>query len=110
MIAVTLGLLGFMALADPRPTTTGSTCGDRPDCTRLIAVPIGFVLAVVAINISSLDVNALFWLLLYAVALIPGGLAYAMLRARHGAAALWPAVLAFLVAVSALLVSAVQLS
>ena len=109
MIAVTLGLLGFMALRT-------RTYDDRKHLWRstglygLIAVPIGFVLAVVAINVSSLDVNPLFWLLLYAVALIPGGLAYAMLRARHGAAALWPAVLAFLVAVSALLVSAVQLS
>ena len=61
-------------------------------------------------TVSSLDVNPLFWLLLYAVAFIPGGLAYAMLRTRHAAAALWPAVLAFLVAVSALLFSAVQLS
>ena len=76
----------------------------------LIAVPVGVVLAVVTKNVSSLDVNPLFWLLLYAVALIPGGLAYAMLRTRHAAAALWPAVLAFLVAVSALLLSAVQLS
>ena len=42
--------------------------------------------------------------------LIAGGLAYAMLRTRHAAAALWPAVLAFLVAASALLLSAVQLS
>ena len=58
----------------------------------LIAVPVGFVLAVVTKNVSSLDVNPLFWLLLYAVALIPGGLAYAMLRTRHAAAALWPAV------------------
>lgn len=33
-----------------------------------------------------------------------------MVRARHGTAALWPAVLAFLIAVAALLVSAGQLS
>ena len=109
MIAVTVGVLGFMALRT-------RTSDDRRHLWRsvglygLIAVPVGVVLAVVTKNVSSLDVNPLFWLLLYAVALIPGGLAYAMLRTRHAAAALWPAVLAFLVAVSALLLSAVQLS
>ena len=73
-----------------------------------VAVPIGLVLAVVTKNVSS--VNPLFWLLLYAVAMIPGGLAYAMLRGRHASGALWPAALAYLVAVSTLLISAVGLA
>ena len=73
-----------------------------------VAVPIGLSLAMVTKFVSS--VNVVFWLLLYAVALIPGGLAYAMLRTRHGQGALWAAVLAYLVAVSALLVSAVALA
>jgi hypothetical protein len=46
-----------------------------------VAVPVGLVLAVVTKYVSS--VNPLFWLLLYAVAMIPGGLAYAMVRPRH---------------------------
>jgi hypothetical protein len=69
------------------------------------AVPVGLVLAVVTKYVSS--VNFVFWLLLYAVAMIPGGLAYAMLRARHGQGALWAAAFAYLIAVSTLLVSAV---
>ena len=73
-----------------------------------VAIPIGLVLAVVTKNVSS--VNPLFWLLLYAVAMIPGGLAYAMLRGRHASGALWPAALAYLVAVSTLLISAVGLA
>ena len=73
-----------------------------------VALPIGLVLAVVTKNVSS--VNPLFWLLLYAVGMIPGGLAYAMLRARHAAGALWPAALAYLVAVATLLISAVWLA
>jgi TIR domain len=73
-----------------------------------VAVPIGLVLAVVTKYVSS--VNPLFWLLLYAVAMIPGGLAYAMVRARHSMGALWAATLAYLVAVSTLLVSAVWLA
>jgi hypothetical protein len=98
MLAVTLGVLAFMALRTP-------TLDDRRHLWRstglysLIAVPVGVVLAVVTKNVSSLDVNPLFWLLLYTVALIPGGLAYAMLRTRHAAFALWPTVVAFLVAV-----------
>jgi hypothetical protein len=109
MIAVTLGVLAFLALRT-------HAYHDRRHLWRstglygLLAVPIGVVLAVVTKNVSSADLNPLFWLLLYAVALIPGGLAFAMLRARHATAALWPAVLCFLVAVSVLLFSAVQLS
>jgi len=109
MVAVTLGVLGFLGLR-----TRGYP--DRRHLWRstglyaLIAVPIGVVLAVVTKNVPSRDLNPTFWVLLYAVAMIPGGLAFAMLRARHAMAALWPAVLAFLVAVSVLLFSAVQLS
>jgi hypothetical protein len=72
------------------------------------AVPVGLVLAVVTKYVSS--VNPIFWLLLYAVAMIPGGLAYAMVRGRHGQGALWAATLAYLVAVSTLLISAVSLA
>ncbi len=72
------------------------------------AVPVGLVLAVVTKYVSS--VNPVFWLLLYAVAMIPGGLAYAMVRGRHGQGALWAATLAYLVAVSTLLISAVALA
>jgi hypothetical protein len=73
-----------------------------------VGLPVGLVLAVVTKNVSS--ANLLFWLLLYAVAMIPGGLAYAMLRARHASGALWPAALAYLVTVSMLLISAVVLA
>jgi TIR domain-containing protein len=72
------------------------------------AVPVGLVLAVVTKYVTS--VNFVFWLLLYAVAMIPGGLAYAMVRPRHGQGALWAAALAYLVAVSTLLISAVLLA
>jgi hypothetical protein len=72
------------------------------------AVPVGLVLAVVTKYVTS--VNFVFWLLLYAVAMIPGGLAYAMVRSRHGQGALWAATLAYLVAVSTLLISAVWLA
>ena len=72
------------------------------------AVPVGLVLAVVTKYVS--NVNFVFWLLLYAVAMIPGGLAYAMVRPRHGQGALWAATLAYLVAVSTLLISAVLLA
>jgi hypothetical protein len=109
MIAVTLGLLVFMALRT-RAYENRRHLWRSTGLYGLVAVPIGVVLAVVTKNVSSSDLNPLFWLLLYAVALIPGGLAFAMLRARHAAAALWPAALCFLVAVSVLLFSAVQLS
>jgi hypothetical protein len=72
------------------------------------AVPVGLVLAVVTKYVTS--ANPLFWLLLYAVAMIPGGLAYAMVRTRHGQGALWAATLAYLVAVSTMLISAVWLA
>ena len=72
------------------------------------AVPVGVVLAAVTNWVTS--VNFVFWLLLYAVAMIPGGLAYAMVRPRHGQGALWAATLAYLVAVSTLLISAVLLA
>jgi hypothetical protein len=42
--------------------------------------------------------------------MIPGGLAYAMVRSRHAQGALWAATLAYLVAVSTLLLSAVWLA
>ena len=71
-------------------------------------MPVGLVLAVVTKYVSS--VNPLFWLLLYAVAMIPGGLAYAMIRPRHAQGALWAATLAYLVASSTLLLSAVWLA
>ena len=108
MVAVALGVVGVMALrtrAYPERRHLWRTTG----LYALIGVPVGVVLAVVTKNVSSADLTPLFWLLLYAVALIPGGLAFAMSRARHGPAALWPAVVAFLVAVIALLFSAVQL-
>jgi TIR domain len=73
-----------------------------------VAVPVGLVLAVVTKHVSY--VNPLFWLLLYAVAMIPAGLAYAMVRPRHAQGALWAASLAYLVAVSTLLISAVWLA
>jgi hypothetical protein len=73
-----------------------------------VGVPVGLVLALVTKYVSS--INLLFWLLLYAVAMIPGGLAYAMVRTRHGRGALWAATLAYLVAVSTLLISAVSLA
>jgi hypothetical protein len=73
-----------------------------------VGVPVGLALALVTKTVSS--ANPVFWLLLYAVAMIPGGLAYAMLRARHASGALWPAALAYLVAVSTLLISAVGLA
>ena len=107
MIAVTLGFLPGMWWGTRR----------YPDRRHLwrsaalyagVAVPVGLVLAVVTKNVTS--VNPVFWLLLYAVAMIPGGLAYAMTRARHGQSALWPATLAYLIAVSTLLVSAVALA
>ena len=73
-----------------------------------VAVPVGLVLALVTKYVSG--VNPLFWLLLYAVAMIPAGLAYAMVRTRHGEGALWAATLSYLVAVSTLLISAVLLA
>jgi hypothetical protein len=109
MVAATLGVLVLMALRT-------WAYRDRRHLWRstglyaLVGVPVGVVLAVFTKNVSSLDLTPVFWVLLYAVALIPGGLALAMLRARHATTALWPAVLAFLVTVSTLLVSAVQLS
>ena len=109
MITVTLGLLVFMALRTRAYEDRGHLWRST-GLYGLVAVPVGVVLAVVTKNVSSSDLNPLFWLLLYAVALIPGGLAFAMLRARHAAAALLPAALCFLVAVSVLLFSAVQLS
>lgn len=72
VIAVILGLLGFMALRT-RPYDDRRHLWRSTGLYGLIAVPIGFLLAVVAVNVSSSDVNPLFWLLLYAVALIPGG-------------------------------------
>jgi hypothetical protein len=107
MTAVTLGFLPAMWWSARR----------YPDRRHLwqsaalyagVALPIGLVLAVVTKNVS--NVNPLFWLLLYAVAMIPGGLAYAMLRGRHASGALWPAALAYLVAVTTLLISAVGLA
>lgn len=109
MIAATVGVSGFMLLrtrAYPDRAHLWRSAG----LYALVGPPVGLVLALVTKNVTSLDVNPLFWLLLYAVAMIPGGLAYAMLRARHAVAALWPAVLAYLVTVSALLLSAVQLA
>ncbi len=73
-----------------------------------VAVPIGVVLALVTKYVSS--VNPIFWLLLYAVAMIPCGLAYAMVRTRHAQGALLAATLAYLVALSTLLISAVWLA
>jgi hypothetical protein len=66
------------------------------------------VLAIVTKHVSY--VNPLFWFLLYAVAMIPAGLAYAMIRPRHAQGALWAATLAYLIAISTLLISAVWLA
>jgi hypothetical protein len=68
------------------------------------------VLALLTVNISANRVSAIYWLLLYAVAALPGAAAYLMLRARLGRSALWPAVLAYLVCAAILLISAVQLT
>ena len=75
-----------------------------------VAVPLGLVLALLTVNISASRVTAIYWLLLYAVATLPGAAAYVLLRARLGRRALWPAVLAYLVCAAVLLISAVQLA
>ena len=75
-----------------------------------MAVPVGLVLALVTKNVSSGRQPRSSGCCSTPWRMIPGGLAYAMLRARHAAAALWPAALAFLVAVSTLLISAVALA
>ena len=106
MVAVTLGFLPAMWWGT-RPYPDRGHLWRSAASYAAVAVPIGLVLALVTQNVSS--VNPLFWLLLYAVAMIPGGLAYAMVRARHASGALWPATLAYLVAVSTLLISAVWL-
>ena len=109
MVAATLGVAIYL-VAVTRSYAERRSLWQSAGLWALVAVPVGLVLAVVTRNVSGFDANALFWLLLYAVAMVPGGVAYAMLRERHGAAALGPAVLAYLVAVSSLLVSAVLLS
>lgn len=108
VVAATLGVLVFLLRATWGYADRRSLWASGGLWT-LVAVPVGLVLAVVTKNVTSFDVNPLFWLLLYAVAMVPGGVAFAMLRERHGAAAFGPAVLAYLVAVCSLLVSAVLL-
>jgi hypothetical protein len=105
--AVTLGLLPTMWWSARRYPDRGHLWQSAA-LYAAVGLPVGLVLAVVTKNVSS--VNPLFWLLLYAVAMIPGGLAYAMVRLRHGQGALWAAALAYLVAVSTLLISAVLLA
>ncbi len=102
------------------PVMWWSTRGSPPEERRLlwrsaalyagVAVPLGLVLALLTVNISASRVSAIYWLLLYAVAALPGAAAYLMLRARLGRSALWPAVLAYLVCAAILLISAVQLT
>jgi hypothetical protein len=107
MTAVTLGLLPTMWWSARRYPDRGHLWQSAALYAG-VGLPVGLVLAVVTKNVSG--ANVLFWLLLYAVAMIPGGLAYAMLRARHASGALWPAALAYLVTVSTLLISAVVLA
>lgn len=108
LVAATLGVAAYL-VAVTRPYVERRSLWASAGLWALVAVPVGLVLAVVTKNVSSFEVNAVFWLLLYAVAMVPGGVAFAMLRERHGAAALGPAVLAYLVAVCSLLFSAVLL-
>lgn len=108
LVAATLGVAAYL-VAVTRPYADRRSLWASAGLWALVAVPVGLMLAVVTRNVSSFDVNAVFWLLLYAVAMVPGGVAFAMLRERHGAAALGPAVLAYLVAVCSLLFSAVLL-
>lgn len=109
MVAATLGVSAFLAGVTRRYADRRSLWASA-GIWALVAVPVGLVLAVVTKNVTSFEVNPVFWLLLYAVAMVPGGVAFAMLRERHGAAALGPAVLAYLVAVCSLLFSAVLLA
>ncbi len=108
LVGATLGVTAYL-VAVTRSYAERRSLWASAGLWALVAVPVGVALAVVTRNVSSFEMNALFWLLLYAVAMVPGAVAFAMLRERHGTAALGPAVLAYLVAVCSLLVSAVLL-